>query len=262
MRAYENHCRKLEMNVGVRESVALARGTLLTVRGRKMIPELIVCPPFVALGEVKKVVARSAASLGAQNMSSEDSGAFTGEISARMLQELGVSSVILGHSERRALFGETDEQIAKKVQQAFAHQMTPIVCVGESTEERDAGTAREVVRNQLAGALSNTRLRGSDTLFVAYEPIWAIGTGRSAEIGDVLEMHAFIRSIVSEVFSDASAKQIRVLYGGSVNGDNAYQFFREEEVDGVLVGGASVKLNQFREIVDAAAEVLEAQSPI
>jgi triosephosphate isomerase (TIM) len=249
-----------KMNVGVRESVALARGTLLTVRGRKIIPEIIICPPFVALGEVRKVVARSVAMLGAQNMSSEESGSFTGEISPRMLQELGVSHVILGHSERRNLYGETDELVAKKVQQAFSHKLVPIICVGESAEQRDAGEEKEIVRHQLAVTLSQVHLRGSDICFIAYEPVWAIGTGRSADIGDVLEMHAFIKEVLSDIFPDALAKQLRVLYGGSVNGENAYQFFREKEVDGVLVGGASVKLNQFREIVDAAAEVLEAQT--
>lgn len=251
-----------KMNVGVRESVALARGTLLTVRGRKVIPEMIVCPPFVALGEVRKVVARSAAHLGAQNMFWEDSGAFTGETSARMLSELGVSHAIIGHSERRHILGETNEMVRDKVNQALSHQITPILCVGETAEERDAGQAKEVVRTQLASALSQARLRGSDKLLVAYEPVWAIGTGRTASVSDVLEMHEFIRVILDEVFPEAGSSQTAVLYGGSVNAENAYQLLREPQVDGVLVGGASVKLNQFKEVVSAAVEVLEAQQAI
>lgn len=247
-----------KMNVGVRESVALARATLLTLRGRKTIPDLVICPPFVALSEVRKVVARSAAALGAQNVFWESNGAYTGEISTRMLAELGVSHVIIGHSERRAL-GETDEMIGKKMRQVLAERMVPIFCVGESAQERDAASAREVISRQLRAGLEGVRLHASDRLFVAYEPVWAIGTGEFAAVGDVVERHQFIRSVLGELFPDAPPTQIQVLYGGSVDGENAYGFLRERDVDGVLVGGASVKLNQFKDIVGAAAEVVEAQ---
>ena len=246
-----------KMRVGVRESVALARGTLLTVRGSKVIPEIVVCPPFVALGEVRKVVARSAASLGAQNMHSEDSGAFTGETSARMLTEVGVSHVIIGHSERRQVFGETDEMVNAKVRQALANQLIPILCVGETAEQRDADQARDVVRDQLGAALSDVRLRGGSKLLVAYEPLWAIGTGCSASLEEALAMHEYIHAVLNGVFPDAPKGQLDVLYGGSVTGENAYQFMREKLIGGVLVGGASVKLNQFREVVNAAIEVME-----
>lgn len=250
-----------KMNVGVRESVALARASLLTLRGRKVIPELVICPPFVALSEVRKVVARSSAMIGAQDMHWEPTGSYTGETSSRMLLELGVSHVILGHSERRIHLGETDEMVNKKVLHALSESLVPVVCVGESKQERDSGDARVVVEKQIATALRGVRLRPQDRLYLAYEPVWAIGTADAAAVADVLEMHALIRLVLSELFPQASSACVRVLYGGSVDGGNAYGFLRESEVDGVLVGGASVKIHQFKEIVEAAAEVLEAQQP-
>lgn len=249
-----------KMNVGVRESVALARGTLLTLRGRKKIPELVICPPFVALSEVRKVIARSHVALGAQNMSWEEQGAYTGEISPRMLEELGATHVLLGHSERRQLLGETSEMIQKKVQKALEHNLKVILCVGETKAQRDAGEERSVVKEQLEKAVEGLRLKQVENVLIAYEPVWAIGTGQSADLSQMLEMHEWIKSVLSDRLSDVTPAQIRVLYGGSVTPENAYSFLREPLVDGVLVGGASVKLNQFNEIVQAASEVLEAQS--
>lgn len=251
-----------KMNVGVRESVALARGTLLLLRGRKMAPEVIVCPSFIAISEVRKVLAHSAVGLGAQNMFWEDHGAFTGETSARFLTELGVTHVITGHSERRIVLGETDEMINKKMHQAISGQLVPVLCVGETAAERGQGIARDRVRDQLARALSGVRLRSRDRLFVAYEPVWAIGTGVIAEVSEVIAMHEYIRTVLGELFSDVQASHLRVLYGGSVEPENAYQLLRESQVDGVLVGGASVKLNQFKDIVAAAGEVLESQATV
>lgn len=248
-----------KMNVGVRESVALARGTLLTLRGRKHIPELIICPPFVALSEVRKVVARSGVALGAQNVFWAESGSYTGEISTRMLEELGVGHVIIGHSERRHYLGETNEMVNKKVLHVLASQVTPIICVGETREEHEAGETMQVVSEQLKRACLNVRLRAHDRLCIAYEPLWAIGTGDAANVSEVLETHRLIRSIFQELFGAQSTSQVRVLYGGSVDQGNAYSFLREPEVDGVLVGSASVKINQFKDIVHAACEVLEAQ---
>jgi triosephosphate isomerase len=248
-----------KMNVGVRESVALARGTLLTLRGRKVIPDMVICPPFVALGEVRKVVARSSASLGAQNLFWEETGSYTGETSTRMLQELHVSHVLIGHSERRGILGETDEMVNKKVLRALDAQLIPVLCLGETAQQREQGATRDVVQAQLTNALKGVRLKSGQKLFVAYEPIWAIGSGNSATVADVLEVHTFIRSLLNEFFPDAQEGQLSVLYGGSVNSDNAYGFLRESEIDGVLVGGASVKINQFKGVVQAAAEVLEAQ---
>lgn len=247
------------MNVGVRESVALARGTLLTLRGRRMIPEVVICPPFVALSEVHKVIAHSSAQLGAQDVFWKDQGAYTGEISARMLTELGASFVIIGHSERREHLHETDEMIQKKVSRAIAGQLAVILCIGETAEEREKGITRDRVRSQLAHALSDLRLKDANHLLIAYEPVWAIGTGQTLEVSDVVTTHGFIRSVLTDLFPNIDVQQIRVLYGGSVDGVNAYPFLRERAIDGLLVGGASVKLNQFKEIIASASEVIEAQ---
>jgi triosephosphate isomerase len=248
-----------KMNVGVRESIALARGTLLTLRGRKVVPHLIICPSFIALSEVRKVIARSSVSLCAQNMSWEDKGAFTGEISSRMLDEVGVTHVLIGHSERRGLFSETDEIVNRKLKKALENNLTPIVCIGESVEHREGGGYLEIIKNQIASALGGIRLRSSAKLFIAYEPIWAIGTGKNADVAQVIEVHEFIKTVLSDIFPGIKEDQLNVLYGGSVNGDNAYALLREKSIDGVLVGGASVKINQFKDVIEAASEVLEAQ---
>ena len=247
-----------KMNVGTREAVALARGVLLGLRGRSCFPEVVLCPPFTALGEVRKVVARTHASLGAQDLFWEDAGAFTGEVSARMLLEHGVSHVIVGHSERRMHLGETDEMVGKKVRAALEAGLNPILCVGESAAQRDAGEQEAVVAKQLEAALPEGRPKGSARLLVAYEPVWAIGTGRSASVADAVTMHAFIRSHAAKA-APSAAGRLAVLYGGSVTGENAYGFLREKEVDGVLVGGASVKLTEFSDILKASCDVIEAQ---
>lgn len=248
-----------KMNVGVRESVALARGTLLMLRGRKIIPEVVACPSFVALSEVHKVVARSSVALGAQDVFWEEQGSYTGEVSVRMLAELGVSHVIIGHSERRALFGETDGMVNKKVLVALAQGLTPVLCIGETQEQHAVGTQQDAVLSQLTAALSGVRFKPRDRLLVAYEPVWAIGSGQTPEVPDIVTMHAFIRARLHEMFPNVAASAFHVLYGGSVDGENAYRFLREDEVNGVLVGGASVKLNQFKDIVVAGSEVLEAK---
>ncbi len=249
-----------KMNLGVRESTALARASLLLLRGKKITPELIVCPSTIALSEVRKVLARSGCGLGAQNMSSEEQGAFTGETSARMLSEVGVTHVMIGHSERRNLFHETDELVHAKCLKALEHNLIPIVCVGETKEERDAGHVKSMIAHQLGIAFKDVRPKFSETLFVAYEPIWAIGTGETPSVQEIVDVHAFVREILGELFPTAPASAFAVLYGGSVNGENAYGFLREKEIDGLLVGGASIKIHQLKEIVDAACQVLVAQS--
>lgn len=248
-----------KMNVGVRESVALSRGALLTLRGRKVVPDVVLCPPFLAMSEVRKVVARSSVALGAQNVFWEATGAHTGEISTRMLQELNVSHVIIGHSERRQELGETDEMVNKKALHVLSERMVPVICIGETKTEREEGRTRDVVRSQLLAALKSVHMRTGDRLIIAYEPVWAIGTGEPAAVGDVVEAHRSIRGLLIDLFAHISPNQFAVLYGGSVDGRNAYSFLREGEIDGLLVGGASVKINQFKEIVEAATEVLEAQ---
>lgn len=249
-----------KMNLGVRESVALARASLLLLRGKKVAPHLVICPSTIALSEVRKVVARSGCGLGAQNVSSEEQGAFTGETSARMLFEVGATHVIIGHSERRHVFGETDEMVNAKLLKALEHNLIPIVCVGETKEERDAGHVKKVILHQLATAFKNVRPKFSETLYVAYEPVWAIGTGETPTSSEIVEVHAHIREVLGELFPTAPTTAFAVLYGGSVNAENAYAFLREKEIDGLLVGGASIKIHQLKEIVDAACQVLIAQS--
>jgi triosephosphate isomerase len=248
------------MNLGVRESVALARASLLLLRGRKVAPHMVICPSTIALSEVRKVVARSGCGLGAQNVSCEEQGAFTGEISARMLSEVGVTHVLIGHSERRYLFGESDELVQAKILRAIEQNLTPIVCVGETKEEREAGQVKKVILHQLAMAFKGVRPKFSETLFVAYEPVWAIGTGETPTVQEIVEVHTHIREILGELFPAAPATAFAVLYGGSVGKENAYGFLREKEIDGLLIGGASIKIHQLKEIVDAACEVLIAQS--
>ncbi|MBM5789660.1 triose-phosphate isomerase [Candidatus Parcubacteria bacterium] len=251
-----------KMTVGSRESVALARGTLLLLRGRKVTPEVVICPSFTALSEVHKVVARSSVWLGAQDVCWEEQGAYTGEVSPRMLTELGVSHVLIGHSERRGRLGETDEMIHQKLVNALEHGLTPILCIGETQQEREAGIQQERVREQLVAAFSGVRLKSNARVFVAYEPVWAIGSGHTPEVPEVVAMHTFIRTVLTEALLGSARTAVRVLYGGSVDGENAYRFLREDEVNGVLVGGASVKLNQLKEIMTSASEVLEAKEGI
>lgn len=245
------------MKVGTRESVALARGVIMALRGKKTLPEVIVCPPFVAFSEVRKVVARSHVQMGAQDVFWEEEGSFTGEISPRMMSELGVTHAIIGHSERRRLLNETDEMVNRKVREAKEEGLIPILCVGENKEQRDSGKAQDIVAAQLHEGLTSIKFRSKDKLYVAYEPIWAIGTGEAATPADAREMHGFIRNHLKDILKNEP--EVKILYGGSVDGENVYSFLREPEVDGVLVGGASVKLAQFGQIINSAIEAMEGE---
>ena len=244
-----------KMRVGTRESVALARSLLLALRGQKGLPEIVLCPPYVAFSEVHKIVARSHLALGAQDIFWEETGSFTGEISSRMMTELGVQYAIIGHSERRDLFGETNEMVHRKVEAAIKGGIIPIVCVGENRKQRAAGEQFDIVAAQLHGGLSRLKLRSGQKIFIAYEPLWAIGTGQAANARDAVAMHKFIREHGRDILT-APAKNIRVLYGGSIEPENAYEFLHESEIDGVLVGGASVEVKSFKAIIRIASEVL------
>lgn len=216
------------------------------------VAEVILAPPFTALHAVAEVLRGSALGLGAQNMHSEREGAFTGEVSASMLRDVGCSHVILGHSERRQLFGETDEGVARKALAACQQALIPIVCVGETLAERDNGRTLEVVERQVERALrvlSPEQVAGG---LVAYEPVWAIGTGRNATPQQAQEVHAFIRRRVALSHGDAVAAALRVLYGGSVKPENAGALLAEADVDGALVGGASLNAASFLALVAAA----------
>lgn len=247
-----------KMELGVRESIALARGVLRSIRGAQHLPELVIFPSFTALSEVRKLLARSRMKFGAQNMAAEVSGAFTGEVSASMLDDLRTEYVLIGHSERRQLFGESEEMIRAKLELAMKSNMQPVLCIGEPKEVRAKGDEKMYISKQIRASLRNLRIPSKKKVLIAYEPIWAIGTGAAASLEQILDMHAHIRR---EVENELTGKRtVHVMYGGSVNGDNAYNLLREREVDGVLVGGASVKLKEFSAILDRAKEVVEMQS--
>ena len=215
--------------------------------------EVSLHPPFVDLRSCQTVIDadRLEFKLGAQNCHDQNQGAFTGEVSPAMLAKLDVSYVIVGHSERRALFGETDEIVAAKAAAVAKHGMTPIVCVGETLDEREAGRAAEIVSTQLRGSLAKLKRAQFETLVVAYEPVWAIGTGRNAEPQDAQEMCATARQVVDDI-RHGGGDQVRIQYGGSVKPVNAQELLVQPDIDGALVGGASLDPVQFARIVQAA----------
>jgi triosephosphate isomerase len=214
--------------------------------------DILVCPPSVYLVPVAEVLEDSSVALGAQNMYFEASGAFTGEISAAMLKDVGCSYVILGHSERRHILGETDELVNKKTHAAIAAGLIPIVCVGELEAERDAGQTAAVIRRQVDGSLANVGEDQIERVVIAYEPVWAIGSGKVATPDQAEEVHADLRRLLAQRYNDATASQVKILYGGSVKPDNARQLLSQPNVDGALVGGASLKANDFLGIAAGA----------
>lgn len=215
--------------------------------------EKVLCPPFPALMAVSAMLVGTEIGLGAQNMFWEAAGAYTGEVSPEMVKEF-CQYVILGHSERRAYFGETDETVNKKLQAALSIGLIPIFCVGETLDENEAGRTSEVVTRQVREGLKQIKIEDPDRLVIAYEPVWAIGTGRAATSGGAeIVIGGMIRPVLKEIYGDAIAQAVRVLYGGSVTGSNAGEFFREPDIDGALVGGASLKPD-FVQIVKAAEE--------
>ena len=224
------------------------------VPGLQAVPgiEKVICPPFTALLAIAALLEGTDIGLGAQNIYWEAAGAFTGEISPQMVAEL-CQYVILGHSERRGYFAETDETVNKKIQAALAHGLTPIVCIGETLEENEAGQTAAVVARQIRAGLAGLGLSDGSALMIAYEPIWAIGTGRAATAeGANAVMGGVIRPALAELFGDAFAQSVRILYGGSVKADNAAEFFAQPDIDGALVGGASLKASEFTQIAQAA----------
>lgn len=213
--------------------------------------EIVIAPTFAALKLVAVRLEGSNIQVAGQNVAAEEGpGAFTGEVSAAMLKDCGARWVIVGHSERRQLFGETDESVNKKIRVAIGAGLTPIMCVGERLEERDAGRAETVVGGQLAGGTRNLTLPEAARIIVAYEPVWAIGTGRTATPEIAEQMHSFIRSKVREIFGDGVADEMRILYGGSVKPDNIRLLMDQPDIDGALVGGASLEPGSFAKIVN------------
>jgi triosephosphate isomerase len=249
-----NKARKLivagnwKMHKTVAEALALVKGLKMELGNVKEV-DMVVCPPFTALSEVSKEVLDSNLRLGAQNMSEHVHGAFTGEIAPGMLKEFSVRYVILGHSERRHYQKETDALISKKAHAAHAASLKPIVCVGETLTEREGGHMEKVLETQVWGSLAGLTKEHMEETVVAYEPVWAIGTGKTATTAQAQEAHAFIRKLVAGMFDESVARRVRIQYGGSVKPSNARELMEQKDVDGALVGGASLDTRSFSDII-------------
>ncbi|MGD0537348.1 MAG: triose-phosphate isomerase [Verrucomicrobiota bacterium] len=237
-----------KMNKTVAEAVDLVNGLKRELASIKEV-DLVVCPPFTALTDVSKVVLDSNIRLGAQNMSEHNFGAFTGEIAAAMLKEFSVRYVILGHSERRQYQKESNELIAKKALAAHAAALKPIVCVGETLAEREADQTEKVLETQVRGSLAGATSDQVEETVIAYEPVWAIGTGKTATTEQAQAAHAFIRKVLAAMFTEAVARRVRIQYGGSVKPANARELMGQPDVDGALVGGAALEVRSFSDIV-------------
>ena len=243
-----------KMNKTSADGVALARELVVSV-GKQSDVEVVVCPPFTAIESVGKAIEGSNVKLGAQNMHAEASGAFTGEVSAPMLRAIFATHVILGHSERRTLFGERDEFINQKVLAALKNQLRPIFCVGETLAERESASTLKVVQTQVERGLDGVNKDQAASVIVAYEPVWAIGTGKVATTEQAQEVHAFIRGLLAKLFTEPVAQKVRILYGGSMKPANAPELLAQKDIDGGLIGGASLEARSFVELINAAAAV-------
>jgi triosephosphate isomerase len=237
-----------KMNKTVTEALVLV-GDLKNELANIKEVDIVVCPPFTALCEVAKALRDSNIRLGAQDMSEHNAGAYTGEIAAEMLKELSVRYVILGHSERRQYHKESDELISKKARAAHAASLQPIICVGETLAERETGQMEKVLETQVRGSLTGLGKAQMVETIIAYEPVWAIGTGKTATTAQAQEAHAFIRGLLVKLFDEATARRVRIQYGGSVKSSNARELMSQPDVDGALVGGASLEAQSFAEIV-------------
>ncbi len=211
--------------------------------------EMMIAPTYTALAQVSEVLKGSPVALGAQNLYWENEGAYTGEISAPMLISAGCSHAIIGHSERRQYFGETDDTVNKKIETAINHDLIPVFCIGESEQERDLNQTFSVLDKQVTKGLNNISSKDLGTLIIAYEPIWAIGTGKTATTEQAQEVHQFIRSLIDKAFGSELAQSMRILYGGSVKPENIDELMAMPDVDGALVGGASLKADSFSNII-------------
>ena len=240
-----------KMHTKAAEAEELARSLVRLLEGVENV-NVALCPPFPYLPLVAKVLRGTRIRLGGQNMCSELEGAYTGEVSARMLKDVGCDFVILGHSERRRLFGETDESVRRKIRQALDVGLLPIVCVGETLDQREVGKTVEVVGSQVKGCLQGFGAEEMRRVTVAYEPVWAIGTGKTATPEQAQEVHGFIRTWLSRTFGDDVSENLRIQYGGSVKPENAVVLMSQPDIDGALVGGASLKAESFAAIVEAA----------
>ena len=244
-----------KMNKTPAEATSLAKAIVDAV-GTESTVDCVICPPFVDLAVVQNAVAGSNVAIGAQNLHWEASGAYTGEVSAPMLQGL-VDYVIIGHSERRQYFGETDETVNKKIHAALAHELIPIVCVGESLDQNRAGETQSFVSGQVKAALAGLTGEQVQSLVIAYEPIWAIGTGLAATAEEAGSTCGVVRSVVAELFGQAVADHTRVLYGGSTNDKNIGEIMQQDEIDGALIGGASLKVESYSAMVSTTSALYQ-----
>jgi triosephosphate isomerase len=237
-----------KMNKTVAEALDVVAGIKRELKDVKEV-DIVVCPPFTALGEVSKAILDSNIRLGAQNMSEHNFGAYTGEIAAGMLKEFSTRYVILGHSERRQYQKESDELISKKALAAHAASLKPIVCIGETLAEREAGQMQAVLLTQVRGSLAGLSKQQMEETIIAYEPVWAIGTGKTATAAQAQEAHAYIRTLLVKLYDETAARRVRIQYGGSVKPSNARELMALPDVDGALVGGASLEDRAFADII-------------
>ena len=239
------------MNMNLQEGVALAKELNETLAGKQPNCDVVICTPFIHLASVAQLLNQDVIGLGAENCADKEKGAYTGEVSAEMVKSTGAQYVILGHSERRGYYGETPEILKEKVLLALKNGLKVIFCIGESLEEREANKQNEVVKAELEGSVFNLTAEEFKNIIIAYEPIWAIGTGKTATSDQAEEIHAYIRNIVAEKYGQDVADATSILYGGSCKASNAPELFAKPDIDGGLIGGASLKAADFLGIVDA-----------
>ncbi len=244
-----------KLNLLTEQAVGLAGKLVEELRDVDQI-EIAIMPVFTVLSAVYEVVIGSNIGLGAQDVFWENAGAYTGEIGPEMLKDVGCGYVIIGHSERRQYFGETDETVNKKLKAVLAADLIPIVCVGEKLEEREKGKTLEVVERQVRGALDGIPRAEAESIVIAYEPVWAIGTGKTATPQQAQEVHSFIRKLIGDIYDPELAESIRIQYGGSVKPENIKELITEPDIDGALVGGASLKAESFCAIIRNALQAL------
>jgi len=242
------------MHKNISEAIELANGLKRELYNADSL-DIVLCPPFTALSSVSEVIADSNIGLGAQDMYWEEQGAFTGEVSPGMLKDVGCKYVIIGHSERRQYFSETGEAVNKKIKAALKSELIPIVCVGETLCQREEQQTTSVIKEQIQEGLKDIPAEEAEKLVIAYEPVWAIGTGRNATAEQAEEVQKYIRNLLSEIYNEATAEGVRIQYGGSVKPENIKELIQQPDIDGALIGGASLKIDSFSRIVKICQEV-------
>lgn len=249
-----------KMNKDIHETAVLVdalKTQLFNYSQSQLLIDVLICPPFTSLVVAKTLTKDCPIIVGAQNMSQQEEGAYTGEVSAKMLTAIGCEYVILGHSERRQYFKESNELINAKAKQALKHGLTPIICVGETLEEREAGVTEEIIKTQVKGVLQELSSEQVEKVVIAYEPVWAIGTGKTATTEQANQVHKFIRKLVGQLYSWAVADKLIIQYGGSMNDKNAFELLSQSDIDGGLIGGASLKADAFMTIIQAGERAMK-----